>query len=118
MPIFIYIFPVPLVALISYFALSRRSSPLIKRTALAALILIGLSILTSLFVIFRELSGKAVAVFEDIPAEPASPQSGNISAAVIFGIFILLFLAMIVFLTLRESRRFPKQEEKPKFPGG
>jgi uncharacterized membrane-anchored protein len=108
MPIFIYIFPVPLAALISYFAISRRSSPLIKRTALAALILIGLSVLTSLFVIFTEPSGKAEAAFGDIPAEPVSSQPGNIAAAIAFGIFILLFLALIVFLTLRESRRLPK----------
>jgi NADH:ubiquinone oxidoreductase subunit 6 (subunit J) len=115
MPVFVYVLPIPLLLLISYFALSRHSSPMIKRTALAALILVGLSVLVSLIVVISESSGKAGVIVADIPAEPVAAQTTNIIATVVFGIFMLFFLALIVFLTLQEQRRNVKKEERPKF---
>jgi membrane associated rhomboid family serine protease len=117
MPIFIYILPIPLLLLIAYFALSRHSSSLIKRTAFIALILIGLSVLISLIFVFSEPSGKAGVRITEIPEEPAVAQTTSITAAVIFGIFMLFFVALIVFLAMQEQRRNAKKEEKTKFSG-
>jgi cytochrome bd-type quinol oxidase subunit 1 len=117
MSIFFYILPVPFLVLISYFALSRKSTPLIKRAALIALILVGLAVLASLLVVFGEPVSKAGPIPAAVSVEPAVPQKSNIGAIVAFAVSLLLFLVLIVFLSLREHRRLPKKEGAPEFSG-
>jgi membrane associated rhomboid family serine protease len=116
MSIFFYILPVPFLALICYFALSRKSTPLIKRTALIALGVVGLAVLASLFVVFGEPFSKAGPIPAAVSSEAAAPQKSNIGAIVAFAVSLLLFLVLTVFLSAREHRRLPKKEEAPEFP--
>ncbi|MDR3138287.1 MAG: hypothetical protein LBT95_01300 [Treponema sp.] len=115
MPIIIYFLPIPFLILISYFAFSRHSSFFIKRTALIALILIGLSIGVSLLLVFSEPAGKPGTPSIDIPVEPVVLQD-NKNTGIIVGIFLLLFVGLIIFLALREQGKFPKKGEA-RFPG-
>jgi formate hydrogenlyase subunit 3/multisubunit Na+/H+ antiporter MnhD subunit len=117
MSIFLYILPAPLLALIFYFALSRKSTPLIKRTALIALILVGLSVLASLLVVFGEPMGKAGPAPAAVPVESVVPQESNIGAIIAFAVSLFVFLALIIFLSAREHRRLLKKEGVPEFPG-
>jgi hypothetical protein len=95
--------------LILYFVFSRQSSPLIKRIALAALALIALSILASLFVIIGKPPDTVGVPSGNIPVEPAAAvQPANLIATIVLGISMLLFLVMIVILALRENRRFSR----------
>jgi hypothetical protein len=116
MPIFIYFLPIPFLILISYFAFSRNSSFLIKRTALIALIIIGLSIVVCLLVVFSEPSAKPGMPPIEIPVEYVVPQDAK-NVGIIIGIFLLLFLGLIIFLALREQGRLPKKREAPGFSG-
>ncbi|MDR1986921.1 MAG: hypothetical protein LBP88_08135 [Treponema sp.] len=98
---------VGLFILIVYFALSKQSSLLIKRTAVIALILIGIAVAVSLYLIFSEpavILGPRVPA--EIPLEKPVPVKAVRAIPIAAGaILLLLFIALIVYIALRDQRR-------------
>ncbi|MDR0721442.1 MAG: hypothetical protein LBF75_01435 [Treponema sp.] len=93
--------------LIVYFALSKHSSLLIKRTAVIALILIGIAVGVCLYLIFSE---PAVTLTPQLPTEipPEQPVPVKVvksTPIVIVVILFLLFIALTVYISLRDQHR-------------
>jgi cytochrome bd-type quinol oxidase subunit 1 len=113
------VIPVALVllGLIAWIALSKKSSPAIRRTAVGALILIGLSVILSLILIF---SGPKTAVvsgpgtYSSEPAVPANPPSYSI---VFFLAFLLSLLTLIIFFALRKEKKTGRTKASEGPPG-
>jgi hypothetical protein len=105
MPDPLIIVPITIFILISYCAISKRSSPSLKRTALVVLIILGLTVIVSLILIVSgpvvEL-GPATAVIEEEFIEVQ--QEGSFTILVLL-IFFVLFLAVVVGLSIREQRK-------------
>ncbi|MDR1903190.1 MAG: hypothetical protein LBQ88_13035 [Treponema sp.] len=105
-------FLVPLSAVILagiiYFAVSLKSEPVVRRTAIIALIVIGLAVITSLIVIFSEPVEAVGSDIPGIPAVPVKPVKTNSIWVFIFSIIFLLFIASILFIAIRQQK---KQEE-------
>ncbi|MHB9291544.1 hypothetical protein Holit_00622 [Hollandina sp. SP2] len=93
--------------LIVYFALSKRSSLLIKRTAVIALILIGLAVAVSLYLIFSEPAVTlSPGLPTEIPPDKPVPVKGVTSTPILVGaILLLLFITLIVYISLRDQHR-------------
>jgi hypothetical protein len=117
MLIFVGIFALGLVALIAYFALSKKSSPTIRWTAIAALILIGLSVIVCLVILFSglgEAEGTASVVIAVPLAEEAPANSTPFSITIFVAVF-LIFLVAVIFFALREQRR--QRQQGPSLKG-
>ncbi|MDR3172384.1 MAG: hypothetical protein LBU17_12325 [Treponema sp.] len=100
------LFPIALFVLIVYFALSRKSSPLLRRVALIVLIIIGFSIILSLCIILSEPAASPRPVIADLPPDkPVQPQQNNLLFLVVFSIFFLLFIAIVAYISIRDQRR-------------
>ncbi|MDR2393788.1 MAG: hypothetical protein LBD93_06510 [Treponema sp.] len=93
--------------LIVYFALSKRSSPLIKRTAVIALILIGIAVAVSVYLIYSEpvatLSTKPPSTIP--PENPVPVRVVKTTPVLIVTVLFFLFIAWIVYISLRDQRR-------------
>ena len=93
---------------IAYFAVSKKSGSRLRRTAIAALILIVLSGAVSSILIFSGFPvfpGGSRNIIADTPVEAAG-GFGNL--LVIMSVF-LIFLGVIAFFALRELRRDGKK---------
>ncbi|MDR2798580.1 MAG: hypothetical protein LBB80_09560 [Treponema sp.] len=93
--------------LIVYFALSKRSSLLVKRAAVIALILVGIAVVVSLYLIFSE---PAVTLTPRPPTEipPEKPVPVKVVKSIpilVVAILFLLFIALTVYISLRDQRR-------------
>ena len=102
------IVPIGLFALIVYFAVSKKSSLFIRWTAIMALIIIGISVIVCLFIIFGEPAAVVVKgpVVNVIPEEEViAIKKGDPLPLFIFAIILLLFIALIVYIALREQYR-------------
>ncbi|MDR2632066.1 MAG: hypothetical protein LBC51_00380 [Treponema sp.] len=103
-----------------YFALSKRSSPLIKRTARIALILMGLAVAVSACLIFSEpvgtLSAKPPASIP--PENPVPVKIVKASPALLVTVLFLLCIAWIVYISMRDQRREEEQKwaKRPEDP--
>jgi uncharacterized protein involved in exopolysaccharide biosynthesis len=99
---------VVLLGVIVYFALSPDSSKILRLTALGALGAIMLSIVICVVIIFVSggSSGGEPVMPDFLAAEtpPPAPQ-GNSFVLLIFAVFLLGFLGLVVFLSMRERRR-------------
>ncbi|MDR2758759.1 MAG: hypothetical protein LBB78_05215 [Spirochaetaceae bacterium] len=105
MNVFVLLVPAAVFLLILYFALSRKSGPLVKKAALITLIILTLSVVISLLLIFSESSGETLGVpVESSPDTPVKANSTNIPALIIFVLLFLLFLGVIIVTLLRERR--------------
>jgi uncharacterized paraquat-inducible protein A len=110
MLILLGIIPVLPLAMISYFAVSKRSGPLIKRAAVIALILLGVSMAVCAGFIFTGSPAYGVSIDRTLPAAPAGMAKNGYGAIIAFGVFFLLFFGIIFYLTLQERRRTRKAE--------
>jgi cbb3-type cytochrome oxidase subunit 3 len=104
--------------LIVYFALSKQSSPLIKRTAVIALILIGIAVMVSVYLI---LSEPAAALTPRPPTEmpPENPVPVKVvktTPILVLAILFLLFIALTVYLSLRDQRRDQHGNQEQEHP--
>ena len=106
-----------LLGLIIYFAISPKSSKLLKISAIAALALIALSIGICLFLIIKgpsqDTAAIALPVFQDTPTKPASKT--NIPAIVIFVVILLAISGLIIVGIRRDKHETsePVAETKP-----
>jgi hypothetical protein len=97
-----------LLGLIIYFALSPKSSRVLRLTALAALGAIILSVLVCLIII---IAGAGLTSREPVmpdflaPEAPAVPARGNFFILFLLAAFLLIVLAAVVILSLRERKR-------------
>ena len=104
------ILSVGLLGVIIYFAVSQKSSRLLRLTALIALGLIGVSLAVCGFFIVKgpgmEEADIILPIFEE-----AQPQKKSSNIPAMLGFFAVFFLIMglIVFVSLRRQRK----EEKP-----
>jgi heme/copper-type cytochrome/quinol oxidase subunit 4 len=99
---------VALLGVIVYFALSPKSSKALRLTALIALGVIIVSVLVCLIIIFAglEFAGKEPAMPDFLAPEapPAAPE-GNFFALFLLAAFLLAFLGVVVFLSMRERKK-------------
>jgi hypothetical protein len=108
---------VVLLGVIVYFALSRRSSKIIRLSALGALGAIMLSIIICAIIVFagRGSAGDEPVMPDFFATEPlpAAPQ-GNFLALFFLALFLLALLGSVTFLSLKERKR----QEKNQTPTG
>ncbi|MDR2534678.1 MAG: hypothetical protein LBD29_01435 [Treponema sp.] len=115
LPIPLLIVPIGLFVLIVYFAVSKKSSLLIRWTAIMALILIGISTVVCLFILFAEpeaivINGPNINIISEKEAtvvSKANPLLLLICAAV-----LLLFIAFVVYHALQEQQRLSKKDKE------
>ncbi|MFP3041228.1 hypothetical protein LQZ19_05340 [Treponema primitia] len=95
-----------LLGVIIRFALSKQSEKLVKRAAVIALAVIGLAIIVCLILIITgPKQVEEEPVFSGLPlAEPVQVADSNVVYALIFGIIMLLFLGLIIFLSIRGKK--------------
>jgi heme A synthase len=108
MPIFLFSLPVLAAVEIFYFVLSGKSSPPVRKAALAALILVFLSVLVcSFFILVRPGAvigpGPGRSPDSETPAVPAAPL--NIALIIGMSLIFLLFMILIAVAARREQRR-------------
>ena len=118
MQIVLAILSVGLLGLIVYFAVSPKSSKMIKLAAVVALGFIGISIGVCVFFLIKGPSQDPAAislpVFQDTPTVPA--QKTNVSAILVFITFLLVVLGLIIIAVRRDrlkNKETPKENEAP-----
>jgi cbb3-type cytochrome oxidase subunit 3 len=95
-----------LLGVIIYFALSPKSSKILRTAALGALGAIILSIVICVIIILTGTGSAAEEpVMPDFFAEEAPPAPGNFLVLFLLAVFLLAFLGGVVFLSLRERKR-------------
>jgi hypothetical protein len=99
-----------LLGLIVYYALSPRSSRILRFSALGALGAIMLSIVICVIVIFAGTGGNDEPVMPDFfAAEPLQPAPrANFFVLFLLALFLLAFLGIVIFIAMRERRRGEK----------
>ena len=117
MQVVLIILSVGLLGLIIYFAVSPKSSKLLKMSALIALGLIVISIGVCVFLLIKGPSSDPAAislpVFQDTPTMPA--KRTNVPAIVIF-ILILVAISGLILVGIKRDRHEsnePASESKP-----
>ena len=105
-----------LLGLIIYFAFSPKSSKLLRRVAIIALVLIGLSLgICSIFLIMGPSKDPG-----DIPLPPflntpkAAPKKGNLVEILVFLVILALIMALIIVLVSRDHKKKAEEAKKPK----
>jgi amino acid transporter len=88
-------------------ALSKQSEKPLKLAAIIALGLIALSVIICLIMIFAgPAAEEEEEVFAGLPlAEPVQVSNPNGVYILLFGVLLLLFLGLIIFLSLREQKK-------------
>jgi hypothetical protein len=110
MLIILGIIPVLPLAMISYFAVSKRSGPRIRRTAVIVLILLGVSMAVCAGLIFVGSPVHTGSLDRDLPVAPVEAVQADYGAVIVFGIFFLFFFGVIFYLIFQERRRVRKAE--------
>jgi hypothetical protein len=98
---------VVLLGLIVYFALSPRSSKVLRLAALGALGAIMLSIVICMIIIFAGLgAADDEPVMPDFFAAEPPPASsrGNFFALFLLAVFLLAFMGVVIFLAMKERK--------------
>ena len=115
MQIVLAILSLGLLGLIIYFAVSPKSSRLLKLAALIALGLIGLSIgICGFFLIKGPAPSKELIplpVFQD--ASPKPVKNNNTIIALVFLLVLLLVLGGTVYFSLKGQRKKGAEQKKP-----
>jgi hypothetical protein len=110
---FLLIIPIAVAAIMpsAYFAFSKKSSPVLKRTAFIALILVVLSGAACLAII---VLGPAAAVGKGGPAITAVPveKTGPSADILIIGVVFLISIGIIIFLAVRETLRSRNRDKE------
>ena len=116
MQVVLAIFSAGLLGLIIYFAVSPKSSRLLKRTALAALGLIGLSLgVCGIFLIKGPSNSPEIVPLPVFEESTPPVRSSNTLMIIVFFLIFLFVLGLIIFLSLRGQRKKgeePKKDEK------
>jgi uncharacterized membrane protein HdeD (DUF308 family) len=92
-------------ALIIYFAFSSRSSAALRRAALIALAVIGLSLGTSavLIVLLSQSSaGPGMVYSEEEPVDAVPSRNADLTVVLVVLGLLLLFVGLIVFIALKD----------------
>jgi ABC-type Fe3+ transport system permease subunit len=98
---------VVLLGVIVYFALSPHSSKSLRLAALGALGAIMLSIMICLIIIFATMgtAGDGPVMPDFLAAEaPQPPAAGNSFVLALLAAFLLAFLGIVIFLSMRERK--------------
>jgi uncharacterized membrane protein len=93
---------------IVYFALSKESSRVVRLAALIALGAVILSVLVCGIIVLLSLGGggeEPVAPDFLVAERPEAPAKTDTFVMVIVLLFLLLFLGLVVFLSLKEQRK-------------
>ncbi|MDR0732327.1 MAG: hypothetical protein LBF63_11710 [Treponema sp.] len=96
-----------LLGVIVYFALSPRSSKGLRLAALGALGAIMLSVVICAVIIIagRETAGGEPVMPDFLAAEaPQPPAAGNSFAVFLLAAFLLAFLGVVIFLSMKERK--------------
>jgi 4-hydroxybenzoate polyprenyltransferase len=102
------ILPPAFLALIVYFAFSKHSNPAVKRAAVIALIVLGISMGVCAMFIFSGHGGTLNPLAGEIPDTPVQDDASDLRYFLIFGIVFLLFFALIFYISLRERKKTRK----------
>jgi heme A synthase len=107
---FFVIIPIALgfLGAIVYFALSKKSSRFVRLAALIALGVVILSVLVCGLIILLSLGGGTEEpVMPDffVTEQPEAPAKTNTFIIALVMIFLLVFLGMVVFFSLKEQRK-------------
>jgi len=93
-----------ILAAMIYLAVSKKSTFQIRLAALGALALMIITVIICLVRIFNNAAaGNATQPYPDMPVTETAPPNGM--ALVSFIVFLLIFFAVILLLSLREQRR-------------
>jgi len=101
---FLALIPVGFIAVL---ALSKKTSPAVKKVAIAALILTGLALITCtliLFFLYGFASGKKAA-YGTLPVVPVEEAKKNIVPLLIAVVGIIILMILVIILAIREQRR-------------
>jgi len=101
---FIALIPAGLIAVL---ALSKKTTLPVRRASIIALIIIGLTFITCT-IILLVMFGSPVGEFSgnsDQPLEPLQEVKKDILPVLIASVLVLLFLAWVIILAIREQRR-------------
>ena len=114
MQIFMLILSVGFLGVIVYFAISPKSSRLVKIVAIGALILAGLTIGVCAFLLVRgpaqDPDAIPMPVFQDMPTEPA--RKSNIVTFLIFFAFLFAVLGVIIYVAVRDRKKTQEPAKK------
>jgi hypothetical protein len=108
-----------LVGFIAYLAVSRETSRVVKKAAVAALIVIGLALAgcsIALVMLLGFSSGEGSPANADlriIPVKPAGYQ--NLVPILIFALIIIAVIALIIFVSLRSQRKIQERLRTAKY---
>ncbi|GHT85473.1 hypothetical protein FACS1894137_09800 [Spirochaetia bacterium] len=96
-----------LLALIIRFALSKQTDKPVKRAAIIALAVIGLSLVICLIVIATGSKAvKAEPVFTGFSLEePVELTNPNTVYVLLLGVIMALFVGLVIFLAIRDRRK-------------
>ena len=116
MQVVLAILSVGLLGLIIYFAVSPKSSRLLRIVAIIALGLIGLSLgICSIFLIMgpsKDPGDIPLPAFLNAPKAP--PKKGNLVEILVFLVILALILALIIALVSRDHKKKAEAAKKPK----
>jgi hypothetical protein len=105
MLVFGVILSLGILAAMIYLALSKKSGRFIRRAAVIALIIIGISLVISVVILLGGSFGSSKPVMGDIPVKPASPANTDVGYVITFLIMLLLLLGLIAFVSIREKKQ-------------
>ena len=118
MQIVLIILSAGLLGLIIYFAVSPKSSRLLKLAAVVALGLIGLSIAICGFFLIRGPSEGndplPLPVFQD--ASPKPVKNNNVIVMLVFLAVLLFILGASIYVSLRDQKKAGKEPKKSPLP--
>ena len=101
---FIALIPAGLIAVL---ALSKKTSPAVRRVSIIALVVIGLTfiICTIILVVMFGSSGGELSGYTDLPPEQVQEVKRDFLPILIASIAVLLFLIWVITLAIREQRQ-------------
>ena len=101
---FIALIPAGFIAIL---ALSKKTSPPVRRVSIIALILIGLTFITCTIILIFMFgsSGGEVSGYSELPVEQVQEAERDILPLIIASILVLIFLTWIIIVAIREQRQ-------------
>jgi preprotein translocase subunit SecG len=101
---FIALIPAGFIAVL---ALSKNTSPAVRRVSIIALIVIGLTFITCtiILVVMFGSSGGELSGYTDLPMEQVQEVKRDFLPILIASIAVLLFLIWVITLAIREQRQ-------------
>ena len=98
---------------IIYLAISRKSSPMVRITALVALALMIIAVIVCLFILFGviETGVSKVPVLPDAPVDAVPVKPTNFAALIMLVVFLIIVFVLVLILSMRERYRVPNNKE-------